>query len=861
VFTNFLSNFSNWFNFNWNTLCLGNYLYQIQKLQMNCCYQNKKTNFILCLTVLFLSLCYKNVYSQTPVYCSAPGSNCSFFDQISNVKFSTLNNSSTCSGSGYADYTSAVAAPTINRGATVPLSVTIGPGGNDSAAVWIDYNQNGIFESSEYTFIGGSTASSDVTVTAGIKIPNNAMAGIARMRVRVKYYAADPPDNIPWTDANACTGYQYSETEDYNVNINATCNYPTIPTLSADTVLCGTGGSAVLSVTGGTLNEATTWVWYAGGCGSGAAVTTGTTLTVTPAVTTTYYVRGEGGCATESNCASVTVTVSSGPASPTIDSITPICINSTQLLNINPIAIFRGNYTVSSGTINLAVPDNTEDGVSSTLTVAANPLPAGAALESLEIKLNMTHPYPGDMIFNLKAPNGKILNLYKYGSGEYTGQSGGIPNAGWFNAITSSTATIPYSSVTSGYAYGSIATPGPFKADALNTTVSQSVVQNPAGFVSDAADFAEVLTTLSGDWTLAMADGGPNDLGILADWSIIIRYTLSTAAYPAVWSPSSTLFTDAAGTIPYDGTTPLFSVYAKPVLNTTYTAISVNTGCTSGPSTILVTVNNPITVTTQPTSITICEFGTAAFTAAANGTTPSYQWLVNNGSGTYTAITNNNNYNGATTSTLTVNGAPYSWNGYQYRCLITSTAPCLTFDTTQAAVFNINPTPALTLTALPLSKLLPGLSTTLSVGSNPSATNYIWYKNNIELPSVTTDQLNVTVDELGVYKVTVTDINGCVNTSSLLAVTDSVSGKLFVFPNPNVGQFRVSYYSLAGNTLPRTLLIYDAKGALVYNKTYTIGKPYDKMEVNFSGFSKGVYMINLLDVSGKRLAVGKVVVQ
>ncbi len=830
-----------------------------KKLQMNCCYQNKKMKSVVCLTILFLSLCYHNTFSQAPAYCAVPSSDCAFFDQIVNVTLGTLNNSSACSASGYTDYTSSIGAPAINRGATVPLSVTIGPGGNDSAAVWIDYNQNGVFESSEYAFIGGSTSSSNVTVTASINVPNSALGGITRMRVRVKYYSSSAPDNVPWTNANACTGYQYSETEDYNVNINATCDYPTVPTLSADTVLCGSGGSANLRITAGALNAATAWKWYAGGCGTGTSVGTGTTLTVTPASTTTYYVRGEGGCANESNCTSVTVTVSTIPASPTIDSVSPICVNSTRLLNINPIAIFRGNYTVSSGTINMAVPDNTEEGVSSTLTVAANPIPAGATLESFEVKLNMTHTYPGDMIFNLKAPNNKILNLYKYNDSTYTENA--TAGAGWFNAITSSAATIAYKTVGPPYAYGSAASPGPFKPDALNAPVRLSEVQNPVGYASTATGFDELLTLLPGNWTLAMADGGPADLGILADWSIIIRYSISTTAYPAIWTPSSTLYTDAAGNIPYDGLTPLFSVYAKPAVNTTYTAISNNTGCTSGPSTINVTVNNPIVITTQPSGATICEFGTTTFTAAANGTTPSYQWLVNNGSGTYSAISNNSNYDGATTNTLTVKGAPSSWNGYRYRCLVTSTLPCTTVDTSRVAVLNINPTPTLNLSASPLAKLLPGLTTTLSINSTPSAADYVWYRNDIELPSATTDKLNVTVDELGVYKVRVTDINGCVNTSDILAVTDSVSGKLFVFPNPNNGQFRVSYHSLAGNALPRKLVVYDAKGALVYNKTYAIAKPYDKMEVDFRGMGKGVYIIHLLGVSGNRIAIGKVLVQ
>jgi len=490
-------------------------------------------------------------------------------------------------------------------------------------------------------------------------------------------------------------------------------------------------------------------------------------------------------------------------------------------------------------------------------------LPAGATVTGIAVSFSMTHTYPGDMIFNLKAPNNTILNLYKYNRGTYTGNAGNLQGAGWFNAVTSSAATLDYSSIPAPYAYGSAAVPGPFKADALNSNISTSDVQNPTGYVSAAASFSELYSTPEGTWTLAMADGGPGDLGTLTNWSITINYTTSSTAYPAVWKPTSTLYSDAAGTIPYDGVTPLFKVYARSALTTTYTALSVNNGCVSASSAaVTLTVNNPIVVTAQPASTTICEFGITNFTTAAQGTTPGYQWFVNNGSGIYSLINNNSNYSGATTDTLTVKGVPYSWNRYQYRCVVTSIAPCNTFDSTKAAVLNINPTPVIGLTAAPYTKLLPGLNTLLSVKSTPSAANYVWYKNDEVLPSIITDKLNMTVDELGTYKVAIADINGCNNVSDILSIGDSVSGSLFIFPNPNNGQFQVRYYSIAGNApLPRTLVIYDAKGALVYNKTYTIGKPYDKMEVNFAAFGKGLYIINLLDVTGKRIAIGKVVVQ
>jgi large repetitive protein len=83
----------------------------------------------------------------------------------------------------------------------------------------------------------------------------------------------------------------------------------------ASSTIC-TGGSATLSVTGGTLADGT-WTWYAGGCGSGSAVGTGASITVSPTTTTTYYVRAENLCQL-TLCASATVTVNPDPVAQTI---------------------------------------------------------------------------------------------------------------------------------------------------------------------------------------------------------------------------------------------------------------------------------------------------------------------------------------------------------------------------------------------------------------------------------------------------------------------------------------------------------------------------------------------------------------
>ncbi|MBK8496907.1 MAG: hypothetical protein IPL50_19345 [Chitinophagaceae bacterium] len=68
------------------------------------------------------------------------------------------------------------------------------------------------------------------------------------------------------------------------------------------------------------------------------------------------------------------------------------------------------------------------------------------------------------------------------------------------------------------------------------------------------------------------------------------------------------------------------------------------------------------------------------------------------------------------------------------------------------------------------------------------------------------------IDGLGDYQLRVTDVNNCTNSSNIITIKDSVSGKCFIYPNPTSGKFQVRYYSVANNVLPRTLTIYDAKG-------------------------------------------------
>lgn len=65
--------------------------------------------------------------------------------------------------------------------------------------------------------------------------------------------------------------------------------------------------------------------------------------------------------------------------------------------------------------------------------------------------------------------------------------------------------------------------------------------------------------------------------------------------------------------------------------------------------------------------------GPIKFSAGANMSSSTYQWqLSTNGGSTWVNISNGTNYSGATTNELSVSNYTTSWNGYQYRAVITN---------------------------------------------------------------------------------------------------------------------------------------------------------------------------------------------
>ncbi|MBN2669039.1 MAG: PKD domain-containing protein [Bacteroidales bacterium] len=140
-------------------------------------------------------------------YCDAASTG-TFYENITNVSFNTINNNS--GSDGYADYTSTSTDVTI--GNTYIFSVSYDRTySTDQVLVWIDWNRNHIFETSEkYEVANGSGANSPYTYS--INVPTNASLGSTLMRVRLH-------DTGSGANYDPCGDASWGEVEDYTINI------------------------------------------------------------------------------------------------------------------------------------------------------------------------------------------------------------------------------------------------------------------------------------------------------------------------------------------------------------------------------------------------------------------------------------------------------------------------------------------------------------------------------------------------------------------------------------------------------------------------------------------------------------------
>jgi subtilisin-like proprotein convertase family protein/subtilisin family serine protease len=190
------------------------------------------------------------------------------------------------------------------------------------------------------------------------------------------------------------------------------------------------------------------------------------------------------------------------------ESYDPNVVGRTVFIDTNNNGLLDGNLRiVSSGTINLAIPDGNATGTSTALTVSG----LTGTVDDVEVTLNITHTWVSDLRLSLQGPNGVTVSLVnaRGGSGDNFTNTTFDDQA----ATAISAGTAPFT--------------GRFRPE---IPLSNFNGINP-----------------NGNWTLILADTVTTDAGILRDWSVRV------SAFDPVGGGEPTALTDANGVYVFEG--------------------------------------------------------------------------------------------------------------------------------------------------------------------------------------------------------------------------------------------------------------------------------------------------------------------
>lgn len=190
---------------------------------------------------------------STPNYC-LPNytSGCSTLPMLIShfqLNNTTLSSSEACSPSSYSHF-KAAATPVI-AGDSIPFYASFTFNGGyyypQGFAMWLDANQNGIFEDEEKLF---NTTGASFNASGKVKIPANALQGLTRLRIRSTY-------NV--TPVSPCSTYTYGETEDHYVFITNPSQNHTIYTDINQSSIASGASIPVFFNNAGTFNDGNTY--------------------------------------------------------------------------------------------------------------------------------------------------------------------------------------------------------------------------------------------------------------------------------------------------------------------------------------------------------------------------------------------------------------------------------------------------------------------------------------------------------------------------------------------------------------------------------------------------------------------------
>jgi hypothetical protein len=287
--------------------------------------------------------------------CSPTTANSISSTGIANVLFNTINHSHDVGANmGTQDFTCSKST-VVEVGTSYPFTITTKSTGgtNERCRIYIDYNDNGTFETGEIVYNMNTAINPH---TGNITIPSTpAITGkLLRMRVISEFGT---------TINGGCGDLSYGEVEDYGVYIKTPpCDAPTFSAHPADKEICSNGNTTFSVTTSGTPTISYQWqlstnggsVWNDISTGGVYTNVTAATLNITNATvgmnSYKYRCTASNACGTpNSNVATLTVKTVVTPGS--ISGVTTVCAGSTgNNYSVSAITGVTGyNWTVPTG--------------------------------------------------------------------------------------------------------------------------------------------------------------------------------------------------------------------------------------------------------------------------------------------------------------------------------------------------------------------------------------------------------------------------------------------------------------------------------------------------------------------------------
>lgn len=569
-----------------------------------------------------------NLTYCAPTYSSGPGTN----DGITNVTLGTLSNTTGNSSSPYYTFYNAVTVPSITQGATVLVSVTYGADANQYGAVWIDFNGNSVFETTE-GFIS-TNAGANGTSVFNIPVPAGAALGQTRMRVR-------GGNDVVLTTSQACgtSSSGFGETEDYIVNIVAASATPSL-------AITGTTAHGSVCPTTAATSQTYTITNTGASAASGLTVVSNDPQFVVSALSSTT-VAGGGGTVTyvvtftpsSAGAKTATITVASttgGSNSPTSN------LTGTGTASVSPVSVSTAATAIGTTTATLGATSGTTFGVCPTTTgkgfvisqtsVNSNPTVGGTGVTNeIVTPLGTTGVAYTKAVTGLTPSTQYSFTSYVFDGTTYT----------YGTVLTFTTATAPANDLC-----GS-ATPLTVNAAAVSGTMVNASVEAPF-----------------------IADDNKKDVWYQFTPDCIGKYTITLGGFSG--DLDIQLLSACGTTTILTGVTSI----ANPEILTTGTLSASTTyyvrirafNVAGESSTFNIAVNNQVAIVTQPSNATVTSGSTANFASSLPANATGYQWQINTGSGWNNVSTGT----GGTTNAYTTEATTLAMGGNQYRVIISN---------------------------------------------------------------------------------------------------------------------------------------------------------------------------------------------